>query len=315
MKRFLLFALALTSSFGAAVSDLFFSPDGSVLVNAASRSVQVRSHDDGSVLEKIPVDLPRVAAVAFDQQARVLAVGGGAPGEYGRAVIMDWRSRQILQTLGPHSDLVTALAISPDGSVVALASADHTASVHPLHRTNSSAIKLAGHSAAVLDIVFDPGGKLILTASADRSIKVWSAEGKLLRSLGNHTEIVHKLAVRVTDSGQLECASASDDETVRIWQPQTGRMVRIVRGHNEPVYSVAYSGDGSMLFSAGKSGLVRRIDVASDEILGEWKAHTEPIFSLAVSSDGKTLATGDWIGNVRCWNIRKDEYVPKTFSR
>jgi WD40 repeat protein len=305
VKRFLLFALTFTSSFSAPISDLAFSPDGSVLVSTASKAVELRSPTDCTVNSRIPVDLPRVAALAFDQHGRLLAIGGGAPSEYGRAAIIDWKSRQIVQTFDHHKDLVTALTISPDGAVIALASADHSASIHSLQRTNSSAIKLAGHSAPVLDIVFSPDGKMILTASADRSIKVWSTEGKLLRSLGNHTEIVHKLAVRITDSGELECASASDDETVRIWQPQTGRMVRIVRGHNEPVYSVAYSGDGTALFSAGKSGVIRRIDVASDEILDEWKAHTEAVYSLAVSPDGKTLATGDWMGNVRSRRIQR----------
>ena len=312
MKRFLLFTLTFTSSLGAPVSDLAFSPDGSALVSTASRSIQVRSQDNGAVVETIPLELPRVAALAFDQHGRLLAVAGGAPGEFGRALIIDWASKQTLQAFDQHKDLVTAAAFSPGGSSLGLASADHTASINSLGKTNSPPIKLVGHSAPVLDIAFDPRGEIILTASADRSIKVWSTEGKLLRSLGNHTEIVHKLALRVTGSGQLECASASDDETVRIWHPHTGRMVRIVRGHNEPVYSVAYSADGTALFSAGKSGLVRRIDVASDEILGEWKAHSEPIFSLAVSPDGNTLATGDWLGGVRLWNTRKNS---KTFSR
>jgi WD40 repeat protein len=272
----------------------------------------VRSQENGAVLETIPFDLPRVAALAFDQHGRLLAVGGGAPGEFGRALIIDWKSKQTLRIFDQHKDLVTAVAFSPGGSSLAVASADHTASIHSLHKTNSPPIKLVGHSAPVLDIAFDPGGRIILTASADRSIKVWSTEGKLLRSLGNHTEIVHKLAVRLTNSGQLECASASDDETVRIWQPQTGRMVRIVRNHNEPVYSIAYSADGTALFSAGKSGVVRRIDVASDEILGEWKAHSEPIFSLGVSPAGNMLASGDWLGDVRIWNTQKNS---KTFSR
>ncbi len=311
MKRLLLFTLTFSSSFSAPVSDLAFSPDGSVLVSTASRSIQVRSRDN-AVLETIPLELPRVAALAFDQHGRLLAVGGGAPGEFGRALIIDWASRQTLQTFDQHKDLVTAAAFSPAGSSLALASADHTATIHSLEKTISPPVKLVGHSAPVLDIAFDPAGEIILTASADRSIKVWSTEGKLLRSLGNHTEIVHQLAVRLTGSGQLECASASDDETVRIWQPLIGRLVRIVRGHDEPVYSIAYSADGTALFSAGKSGVVRRIDVASDEILGERKAHSEPIFSLAVSPDGNTLATGDWLGDVRMWNTQKNS---KTFSR
>ena len=81
-------------------------------------------------------------------------------------------------------------------------------------------------------------GRIVVSGSVDRSLKVWNtATGALTRTLTQHTESVHALAVRA-GSG-FYCASGSEDRTVRIWQPQIGRMVRIVRGHGGSNLSLA----------------------------------------------------------------------------
>jgi len=153
----------------------------------------------------------------------------------------------------------------------------------------------------------------VTTVSSDRSIKVWSSsDGKILRSLNHHTDPVHVVAFKPWQSGPLECASGGDDQTVRIWQPATGRMVRIVRNHQGPVFALVYSPDGESLFSAGKEGIVRRLDSGSDEILGRWKCHDEPIYSMAVSPDGLTLATGDWDGKIKFWSVSETNLVLKS---
>jgi WD40 repeat protein len=147
-----------------------------------------------------------------------------------------------------------------------------------------------------------------VTASADRSLKVWSAEdGRLRRSFSHHTEAVHAVVFRprtkAAGESPVQCASASDDATVRIWQPGIGRMVRIVRHHEGPVFALAYTPEGDALYSAGKEGVIRRIDTESDEILGQWKGHNEPVYRIVISPDGKHLASGDWAGKVQLWRI------------
>ncbi|HYB00293.1 MAG TPA: hypothetical protein VED37_08745, partial [Ktedonobacteraceae bacterium] len=41
-------------------------------------------------------------------------------------------------------------------------------------------------------------------------------------------------------------ASSSGDETIRLWDVQTGRLERTLKGHSAVVYSVAWSSDGKM---------------------------------------------------------------------
>jgi WD40 repeat protein len=168
-----------------------------------------------------------------------------------------------------------------------------------------------GHSGPVLAMAFSPDGKTIVTGSGDRSVKVWAAEdGRLIRSFSHHTDAVHALVFRPRVFDDVEgrpamCVTGGADRTARVWQPEIGRMVRIVRQHQGPIFAVAFSPDARTFFSAGKEGIVRRIDAESDSIIEQWKVSEEWIYALAVSPDGSTLATGEWAGSVRVRNVQK----------
>jgi WD40 repeat protein len=281
----------------APVTALAFSPDGSALVSAGDRCVEVRAAKDGAFQRRSECGMPKLTSLAFSPDARWLAVGGGDPGVSGEARILSWPEGKVIQTLGGHSDLVMAVAFKPDGTQVASASADHSARVWSITGDGGAAERftLRGHAGPVLGIAFGP--ESIVTASADRSLKVWSpSDGRLIRSFSHHTEVIHALAFR---PGKAECATAGDDRTVRIWQPEVGRMVRIIRKHNGPVFALAWLPDGRALFSAGREGIIRRLDAESDAVQSERTAHDDWIYSLAVSPDGAVLASGDWAGNVR----------------
>jgi WD40 repeat protein len=46
-------------------------------------------------------------------------------------------------------------------------------------------------------------------------------------------------------------ASASADNTVRLWNPQTGKLIVTLAGHSDWVHDVAWSPDGQTLASCG----------------------------------------------------------------
>ena len=296
----------------APVGALAFSPDGDSLWFGDHKSLVVCSAKDAAIRRRVDLDFPKIGSLAFDRDRPILVVTGGTPGVSGVALLMDWKQDRILQRFTNYTDLATSAAISPDGRLLAIASADHTVDVFRLEQDGGhgeSALKLEGHAGPVLAVAFSPTGRTVVTASADRSVKVWACEtGKLIRSFNHHTEIVHTLAFRPVekDSAMARpayCATGSDDQTVRIWQPEIGRMVRIVRKHEGPIFTVVFSRDGTRLFSAGREGNVRVIDAESDEVLNLWRAHEDWIYSLALSPDGTTLASGDWAGEVKLWDI------------
>ncbi len=55
--------------------------------------------------------------------------------------------------------------------------------------------------------------------------------------------------------------SGSDDNTVRLWEVDTGRSLRVLEGHSDRVWSVAFGPDGSYAFSAADNGVMRVWDL------------------------------------------------------
>ena len=305
--------LVVTPVAGAPIGAMAFTPDGSALLVAAGGTLRIHPADSAASQRELRTSLLRIQDLAFSPDGRLLAVSGGFPGTSGETQLLSWPDGGPVSRFAGFKDVATAAAFQRQGEQIAIASADRSVVVCSLQgdQINTNTIhRLVNHSRAVLDVAYGPEGRFLVTASADRSLKVWDApSGRLIRSLGNHTEIVNALAMRppVRFGDQVlpfYCASASDDRTVRIWQPGIGRMVRIVRYHDAEINAVAWHPGGDRLYSADRAGVVRVIDAASDRVLGQWQAHDDWIYHLVINEEGTRLATGDWQGIVKIWEER-----------
>jgi WD40 repeat protein len=257
------------------------------------------------VARTLRCDLEQIHDLAFDPAGVRLAVAGGAPGAEGHVLLFTWPQLVPAGRVVGHRDVITSVAFSPSGVELATGGFDRVTRVTPVGPgavPAAARVTLSGHAGPVLAAGWTPGAQTLVTAGGDRSLKVWSAEdGGLVRSLNNHTDAVNCLAFRPARGAGARspyCATGSDDRTARVWQPELGRMVRIIRGAPAPVLAVAYSRDGSTLFTAGAEGVVRAVDGESDEIKHAWPAVDGWIYSLAVRPDGRELAAAGSMGKV-----------------
>ncbi|MGV9567979.1 nSTAND1 domain-containing NTPase [Streptomyces sp. NPDC003480] len=127
-----------------------------------------------------------------------------------------------------------------------------------------------------------------------------AAASPLMRRLTGHSAWVSALAF--SPNGQI-LATASDDHTVRLWDPATGRTRSIVVGHHDGVDSLAFSPDGSLLATASDDRTVRLWDAATGHPVRQWhtagkgpgergtNGHPDSMASVAFCPDGHTLAT------------------------
>jgi WD40 repeat protein len=111
--------------------------------------------------------------------------------------------------------------------------------------------------------------------------------GPLLQTLEGHTENVSSVAFSAAGD---RLASASGDETVRVWDVKTGQPLQTLKCHTGGVNSLAFSAAGDRLASASRDQTVRVWDAKTGQPLHTFE-DTDSTQSLAFSNDGSCLET------------------------
>jgi WD40 repeat protein len=273
------------------ITALAFAPDGKSIVSGSQAGIDVRSWPEIKSIRSLKTSLAHVHDLTFEPEGKLLYATGGSPGEKGVVEFLPWPDGPAGGSLTAHNDLIYRLAVRSDGKGFATASADHLVLVQ--NHGEPQPRKLAGHSRAVLAIAYLPDNLTLVSAGADQSLRVWNAdEGKLIRTLDNHTAAVYDLAVRPGHAeGPPLVASAGADRTVRLWQPTVGRLVRFARLPSAPL-ALAWTKNGARLVCSCADGRMRVLDPDTVQVVSEHAALEGWAYSLALSPDDRFAVVG-----------------------
>lgn len=221
---------------------------------------------------------------------------------------------QLKRTFSGHSDWVSDVAFSPDGSRLATTSLDRTAKIWDV--TNGQELfAFEEHSRAVISVAFSPDGKILATGSENGFIILWNTEtGAKINVLGSSLVAVHTVTFR-PDGSRL--AAAYDDGTVRIWNIRNYNSEFVLTRHAGAVNDVTYSPDGTQFATVGEDGriIVWRSDNGAQlySIEAELDENSNPLIINAItfSADGDQLITGNADGTVKVWNAVSGEFLIK----
>lgn len=245
---------------------LRYSPDGILLAvagGAPGRSGEVKliNAARGTITHTLATTTDMALALAFRPDGAQL-VSGGADNVIR---FFDVATGRETRRIEPHADWVTSLAFSADGTQLASASRDKSVRLHDAN-TGELEQTYMGHGEPVFGVAFSPDGKQVFSSARDKEIHLWQGsdakkihelkgysgealklltqgdrlyscgtdrqarlfkmEGKkteLLRTFSGHRDFVYALAVHAPTQ---RLATGSYDGEVRVWNTDTGELLR-----------------------------------------------------------------------------------------
>ena len=104
-----------------------------------------------------------------------------------------------------------------------------------------------------------------------------------LVTLEGHTDSVNSVALS-TDG--FRAISGSSDNTLRVWDLNSGQCIAILQDHAASVNSVALSADGFRAISGSSDNTLRVWDLNSGQCIAILQGHADSVNSVALSADG-----------------------------
>ncbi|KAI3567766.1 hypothetical protein IWW34DRAFT_874750 [Fusarium oxysporum f. sp. albedinis] len=129
----------------------------------------------------------------------------------------------------------------------------------------------------------------------------WNA---CLLTLEGHSDRVNSV---VFSHDSRRVASASGDETIRIWNAEMGECERELKGHSNEVNSVVFSHDSRRVASASWDKTIRIWNAETGECERELKGHSNEVNSVVFSHDSKKVASASEDETIRIWNAETGE--------
>jgi WD40 repeat protein len=108
-----------------------------------------------------------------------------------------------------------------------------------------------------VSFAFSPDSRQIAYGGfADGSVEIRNtSDGSLALRLSGHSAMVNQ--AKFSPDGKV-IATASDDNTLRLWDAKTGETLKVLKGHTQRVNQIAFSADGAWLFSGADDNTIRR---------------------------------------------------------
>jgi cytochrome c len=275
---------------GGPVRAVAVSADGATAVSASFDTSAIRWSLRDNVAEQVlRFHDGAVNAVAFLADGRIATAG-----EDKRIAIWTPGAERPDTMFAGHEAPVVALAVSPDGSMLASASWDGTVRLWPLKGGRPRVLE--GHKQNVNGVAFTPDGHAVVSVSYDLTLRIWPLDGAAPSVATLPTPLN---SVAVAPDGEI--ATGGGDGKV-YFLSLTGERRGDTQAGETPIIAVAMPHDGALVAAAGIRGAIAIIERKSRHIERTLVGPGMPVWSLAFLPDNHTLVTGGADRLVRRWD-------------
>ena len=104
-------------------------------------------------------------------------------------------------------------------------------------------------------------------------------------------------------------ASASKDNTIKLWEIKTGTLLRTYYGHSKDVRTVCFSPDGSIIASGGDDQGIKIWDTKSGNLIRVIRGHSGSINTICFSPDGIYIISGSSDNTIKVWDTNSGKLI------
>jgi WD40 repeat protein len=229
----------------------------------------------------------------------------GGEEDIGDIRVTNYNDDSLITTLTGHIDEVSCLIVN-DGKLYS-GSEDETIKIWNCSTDNliTTLTGHPGHWREWVSCLTINDGKLYSSIS-DGSVEVRNCSNNtLVTTLGvpddennedgfvGHTDYVYCLTVH---GGKLY--SGSQDNTIKVWNCSTNKLIKTLTGHTDCVYCLTVHGD--KLYSGSQDNTIKVWDCSDDTLIKTLGGHNHLVACLTVH-DGK-LYSGSWDKTIKIWD-------------
>lgn len=150
------------------------------------------------------------------------------------------------------------------------------------------------------NLILPPPTKIITTNNVFTGQTQWQCT----HTLKGHTSMVQ--AIAISSDGQI-IASGSSDNSIKLWQLSTGKLLRTLgrwfSGHSSMVQAVCFSADGELLASGSWDETIKLWLVSSGKEVCTFKGHTNCVNSVVFNPDGQLIASASADCSMKIWQV------------
>ncbi|MEU0788485.1 P-loop NTPase fold protein [Amycolatopsis sp. NPDC005961] len=206
---------------------------------------------------------------------------------------------------------VNAIALSPDGRLLARVGESDTIVCSNAHTGEYVGEPLTGHPGGVRAVTFTPDSQLLVSAGADGTVRRWnSSTGEPLgKHLTGHRGPVNSVCVS-PDGSQIIAAGSQDGRLLR-WDVATGdRVGDPINAHSPAALTVSIDRTGRRIVSGGSDGRIRVWDASSGRAITSPKVgHIGSVTVVRFSPDGNRIFSGGTDHVISEWDTVTGERV------
>ncbi len=162
-------------------------------------------------------------------------------------------------------------------------------------------VKKKAHTTFIEACSYSPNDEYIVSTSwRDKTLVVWKASSLKKQS---ETAEVTWVDNAIFNKASTLVISGGHDDMIKMWDVNTGGLIKQFAGHEDWVYDICLSADEKFIYSASLDKTIKIWDISSGKQITTLKGHSDGVVCLDMSKDGKYLASGGLGKEIIIWDL------------